>query len=631
MTDSTFNVDLRSISGRERFALDQLATTFGVTSPKQYQAELIVHAVRGHNILAVMPTGWGKSTLYQVPAVALPGTAIVISPLIALMDDQVASLRRMGISAAAIHSGTSPSEYEKTIRDLENGTLKILFNSPKRLNSSANWLERLSEEVKVSLIGVDEAHLIVDWGQSGFVSSYQTVFRKLRKHFPNAPVVATTASATSFTANAILQTLGFQRSDIGKTVQYVRIAPDRPEIALKVLAISPNTRKSRDQDVVDEFKRMLSAYWDGRPNAERGTGIIYTVTQKDAERLSAELSGAVAPLRVPYYHAAADISTNAEETYFASLRNQLEQRTIPAIVATSAAGMGIDIESLRYCIHDGMRTSIEEYWQQVGRLGRTRQPLRDGHCTATLITDELEHKRWSFALERKLPMFVQRAELAFSYSRAPICRKGMIVGYLGDNLGPDCGYCDRCAQTRGDSVMSGDLSHVLQILNNGQNLYSIDDLFVHKIHGVGVLSQEIGDESARAIFVNEGARVEKIVNLKNAKQAVVLNHGYERHSHFSAGNSIAKMGVTACVNGQIDGKVIRVSDVFCEIESQKGENFLFPVGVCRVVSAQSEPMSLSEKSEDPNQKLAVNADSFSIDEMDEEIRRQGSDTSWWRE
>ena len=631
MADSRFNVNLTNLNEREVFALNALATTFNVANPRPFQKELIVHALRGHSVLAVMPTGWGKSTLYQVPAVALPGTAIIVSPLIALMDDQVASLRRMGVSAAAIHSGTTPSDYERTVSELESGTLKILFNSPKRLDQSNSWLERLSQEVNVSLIGADEAHLIVDWGHSGFVNSYQTVFRKLRRRFPNAPVVATTASSTTLTTKAILGALGFRLSDIGSKVQYVRIPPDRPEIALQVKTIPPADRAARDKALVTEFEQMLDEYWFNSTSRDRGTGIIYTVTKRDAEHISEVLSRRFSPLKIPFYHAEADLSTTEEESYFEYLRQQLEQRRIPAIVATSAAGMGLDIESLRYAIHDGMRTSIEEYWQQVGRLGRTREKLRDGFCKAVLITDQLEASRWSFALRNKVKIFVQRAELAFSYPNAPMCRKGLIVGYLSDSFGPDCGYCDRCLETRGGNVMSGDFDHTLGILRASNPQLAPSELLMHPIHGLGAVISPLGSDSARAIFVDGGLQVEKVINLNNVKKFEVRESGFERHPHFDLRSPLARLGEIVCVNGQFDGKLVRINDVFCEILTSAGKNAFVPIGTCRSIAQSDEVARVPEGQGNDNVVANRSEKIVSAEEVREEMKNQDTKTSWWRD
>ena len=556
-------------SRRESFAISQLHDVFNVLSPRPMQETLIRRVVGGSSLLAVLPTGWGKSTLYQVPAIARAGVAIVVSPLISLMEDQVEGLRAKGIAAGSLNSRTTAGEYSQVMDSLAQGALKLLYISPKRLESG--WIEELSFASRVSLIAIDEAHLIVDWGLSGFNKSYLNAYRGLRRRFPDAPIVATTGSSTAATAYAIREAMGFRPEDIGKSLQYYRVAPDRPEIRLDVINSSST---SRITDIVNKVKEMVQLHWG--TESQRSTGIVYTLTPRDAERLSQRLTSQLG-IEVPFYHAKIEDEGEREQSIFEDLRSKLERKVVPAIVSTSAAGMGIDIRGLRWAVHDGMRTSIEEYWQQVGRIGRDQSALTPGSCIATLITggdgDQKRWdliQRWSASRTNTSELFRRREHLAYAYGDTTLCRKGFLAGYLGDGPGPDCGYCDNCIEERSGAMLDGEyevkLAFIKSAAADAGYKYSVEQLQSHPDYGIGLNIDRVG-EAIKMLFLDGNNEVfTKFINPSRLNPIAITSAGESRHTHSQpVTQSTIRPGWTVCVNKQIDALIVSTNDVYFDV------------------------------------------------------------------
>ena len=322
---------------------DLLHRAFGFPSFRANQEAVCRAAIEGRDVLLVMPTGAGKSLCYQLPAIALGGTTLVVSPLIALMDDQASKLASLGFSVARIHSGLNRAQSRQACIDYLGGKLQFLFIAPERLRVTG-FPEMLAKR-KPSLIAIDEAHCISQWGHD-----FRPDYRKLSQYLPAlrpAPVIALTATATPTVQHDIVEQLGLATPAL--FIHGFR----RENLAIEVVEVPP----SRRTELVSE---LLS-------DAERRPAIIYAPTRKHAEALARDLS-AVFP--VAEYHAGLD-PARRERVQHGFLDGKLE-----AVVATIAFGMGIDKPNIRTVIHVALPASLEAYYQEIGRAGRDGQPSR---------------------------------------------------------------------------------------------------------------------------------------------------------------------------------------------------------------------------------------------------------------
>ncbi len=322
-------------------ARDVLRRTFGHAEFRGLQGEVIGEVLAGRDALAVLPTGGGKSVCYQIPAMLRPGVGLVVSPLIALMSDQVEALRQLGVSAARMDSGLSPAERDETWRRLAAGQLDLIYLSPEGLMQG--WaLERLSA-APLALIAIDEAHCVSQWGHD-FRPEYRGLGR-LAEIFPGAPRLAVTATADARTRQDIRVALRLEQA-----VEFVASFA-RPELALS----AERKREGARARVVDLVTERA-----GR------SGIVYSGSRDGAEKIALRLAEAGAPARA--YHAGLDKSLRHERLgWFLA-----EEGSV--MVATIAFGMGIDKPDVRFVIHADPPGAIEAYWQEIGRAGRDGQP-----------------------------------------------------------------------------------------------------------------------------------------------------------------------------------------------------------------------------------------------------------------
>ena len=312
-----------------------LSKWWGYSEFRPMQREIIESILSGRDTLALMPTGGGKSLTFQVPALAVEGLTIVITPLIALMKDQVDNLRRRGISAVAVHSGLDSHRIEAALDNCAFGDVKLLYLSPERLATEA-FRQRL-KRMNISFVVVDEAHCISQWGYD-FRPSYLRI-AELRTLQPNATILALTASATDIVSRDIMNHLGFQSENI------IRTSFARPNLSYVVRNV---------EDKLDHIRRVIH-------NVE-GAGIIYVRTREGCEQLCEQLKAE--GVSVNYYHAG-----------LPSMERALRQDDwvagrVRIIVATNAFGMGIDKADVRFVIHHSMCDSLEAYYQEAGRAGR---------------------------------------------------------------------------------------------------------------------------------------------------------------------------------------------------------------------------------------------------------------------
>ncbi|WP_295692533.1 DNA helicase RecQ [uncultured Maricaulis sp.] len=388
-----------------------LSATFGFPGFRPGQADIVDHILAGRPTLCVMPTGAGKSICYQVPALILDGLTIVVSPLTALMDDQVAALRANGVAAVAIHSGRDRDANIDDWRRVQSGEVRLLYLSPERL-MTGRMLAAL-EGVDPAMFVVDEAHCISKWGAS-FRPEYEELgFLKTR--FPKARLSAFTATADAATRADIAAKL------FGEDAEIVVHGFDRPNLTLSVAA-------------KDKWKPQLMDFLETRRGV---SGIVYCLSRKSTEEVAGLLceSG----FKALPYHAGLAPETRRENQE----RFMAEEAVV--MVATIAFGMGIDKPDIRYVFHLHMPGSMEAYYQEIGRAGRDGQPaeammlygLGDARMRRQFIDQDGEdgdHKR----REHK------RLDSLLSYCEATRCRRLSLLAYFGESGGEPCGNCDLC-------------------------------------------------------------------------------------------------------------------------------------------------------------------------------------------
>jgi len=387
-----------------------LGDAFGFSEFRPGQEAVIGALLAGRDALAVMPTGSGKSLCFQIPALLLGGITIVVSPLVALMRDQVAALKLAGIAADGIHSGSAREENVAAWRRAAAGQTSLLYMAPERLMT-----ERMLAALKrlpVKLFAIDEAHCISQWGPA-FRPEYADLGR-LRELFPGVPVAALTATADEITREDIARQLF-----AGRVEQFV-LGFDRPNIRLAV-AMKSN------------WKRQLLDYVSGKSG---DSGIVYCLSRRKTEECAAML--AAEGLRALPYHAG--MSAEDRES------NQNVFMTEPGvvIVATIAFGMGIDKADVRYVFHADLPSSVEAYYQEIGRAGRDGAPA-EAHMLYGL--EDIRMRRQFIenedSTDERKRREHKRLDALLGYCEAPSCRRASLLAYFGERIDP-CGNCDVC-------------------------------------------------------------------------------------------------------------------------------------------------------------------------------------------
>jgi len=385
---------------------------FGYSDFRHRQEEIITHVLNGEDVLALMPTGGGKSLCYQLPAVLLDGLTIVISPLIALMKDQVDSLNINGIPAAFLNSSQSPDEQGKLIQNLLNHKIKLLYLAPERLFSAENKLVEFLQSLPVVQIAIDEAHCISHWGHD-FRPEY-LMLAGLKQYFPQVPVIALTATADKLTQKDILEKL-----DLKDPAVFIS-SFNRENITYTV---APK-RKSFNQ---------LLAFLDKRKDE---SGIIYCLSRKSTEALATDLKAE--GFLAEAYHAGLDNATKARNQE-AFLRDDVR-----IIVATIAFGMGINKSNVRYVVHIDLPKNVEGYYQETGRAGRDGLP-----SDAMLYYSPGDaQKLKEFARIENNPeqsrIMLKKLDDMVRYSELQTCRRQFLLRYFDEQAPDDCGSCDVC-------------------------------------------------------------------------------------------------------------------------------------------------------------------------------------------
>ncbi len=464
-------------------ALEALKKHFGYDSFREPQDKIVDTLINNQNAMVLMPTGGGKSVCYQIPAIVKEGTCMVVSPLIALMQDQVDSLNQIGVKAAFLNSTTSNDDKKEIARDLQNGSIKLLYVAPERL-LNPQFYTWMKANVNVSMFAIDEAHCVSQWGHD-FRKEYMGL-SVLAQDFPNVPRLALTATANELTRNEISNNLSLNNSE------HFVCGFDRSNITYNI------------QSKGDEKEQLLSYI---KNNHMGETGIVYCLSKKRTEEFTQLLC---------------DNGFNAL-TYHAGMKNKDKEANLNTflrddnviMVATIAFGMGIDKPDVRFVCHVDLPKSIEAYYQETGRAGRDGKPsvawmlygLKDVMMQNMFLDN-------SDANDQVKRVNKNALNSMFSLCEVISCRRQVLLGYFGDFMEKPCGNCDNCLnppETFDASVLTQKALSAVLKTNQSFGAQMLIDVLLGKetakikqrkfnelsVHGIG---KEIGENEWKTLF-----------------------------------------------------------------------------------------------------------------------------------
>ena len=388
-----------------------LETVFGYKEFRLEQEKVINRVLDGKDSLVIMPTGGGKSLCYQIPAIVSQGLTIVVSPLIALMNDQVAALKELGVEADTLNSSVGQAELGEIYQKMRNGELKLLYVSPERL-MAGDFLNYLAN-FNISLFAIDEAHCVSVWGND-FRPEYIQL-KALKDSFAHVPIVALTATADSTTQSDILKQLGLGEAEIFLS-----------SFERKNISVEARSGLKRIEQIIEFVKQEKDQ-----------AGIIYCLSRKSCESVAAKLKAK--GINASYYHA----GMNGEDR--SRIQRNFQNDEVQIICATIAFGMGIDKPNIRWVIHYNMPKNLESYYQEIGRSGRDGSPAETllffSLADVSILRQFIENSAANETFKQ-----VQRAKLdrMVEYCQASNCRTNVVLSYFGEHREKACGRCDNC-------------------------------------------------------------------------------------------------------------------------------------------------------------------------------------------
>jgi len=407
---------------------EQLKKTFGFSQFRGEQEAIIRNTIEGRNSFVLMPTGAGKSLCYQLPAIVMPGTAIVISPLIALMKNQVDQMLAFGINAQFLNSSLSRAEINRVKAEVINGSVKLLYIAPESLNKQENL--NFLQQANISFVAIDEAHCISEWGHD-FRPEYRKIRIIIETIDAKLPIIALTATATPKVQQDIQKTLNLEDATVFKT-----------SFNRKNLYYEIRSKKDIDKQLIRYIKSHTGK-----------AGIIYCLSRKRVEEVS-ELLGVNGIKALPY-HAGLDPQVRmANQEAF--LNEEVE-----VMVATIAFGMGIDKPDVRFVIHYDAPKSLEGYYQETGRAGRDGL---DGTCILFYTYDDilkLDKFNKDKAVSEKENAKILLSEMVY-YANLGVCRRKQLLSYFGEHMAENCGFCDNCMHPTATYKAEQEVSWVLE-------------------------------------------------------------------------------------------------------------------------------------------------------------------------
>lgn len=481
-----------------------LKTVFGHSSFRTFQEEAVDAIVSGQDVMMILPTGGGKSLCYQLPSLLMGGVTIVVSPLLALMHDQITALSAFGIEAAMVSSMQSGEEIGITMGRAVAGKVKFLYVAPERLKSGE--FLRFLHDLKIDFFVVDEAHCVSEWGHE-FREDYRQLYR-LRELFPSVPIAAFTATATHTVEHDILTQLNLRDPVL------IRAKVCRENLTIRVLHRNGNGR--------EQLLSFLDAF-------EGESGIVYTFTRKEAESIAEFLTHKKIPSR-PYHAGLASEEKN--ETYRAFLNDEIQ-----VVVATVAFGMGIDKSNIRFVVHTSLPKTIENYYQEIGRAGR------DGLAASTLLlfsaSDIAERKRMveSQSESPYKQLAFEKLEAMAKFASSQVCRHQLIAEYFDDTASACQTRCDNCLEPERESVdiTQESLKLLSCVYRSGQRFgvqYVVDILMGSANPKIGQNGHDtlsvygIGKERSRRQWLTVADRLLELKALRQGEYRVVSLDGY---------------------------------------------------------------------------------------------------------